>query len=289
MLADTHAHLDARAFKDDRDDVIARAWSAGLGAILTVGADVDSSRQAVRLARDHARIYAAVGIHPHAASSAGPNALADLELLSHEAKVVAIGEIGLDYHYSFSPPQVQRQLFIAQLELASRIGRPVMVHDREAHADTLGILRDWVGRHERQRTATPETGSVSDLPRPMESNPAAPDEDGNPRGALHCFSGDAAMAQEVMALGCFLSFGGTITFQNARRLQDLVRQLPLERILLETDCPYLAPHPHRGKRNEPAYVNLVAARIAELKGATVEEVAATTTANAQRLFGFAVP
>jgi TatD DNase family protein len=287
MLADTHAHLDARAFKDDCEDVISRAWAAGLAAIMTVGADVNSSRQAVALARHHPGVYAAVGIHPHEASAAGPHALADLERLSQEAKVVAIGEVGLDFHYSFSPPQVQQQLFMDQLELAGRLGRPVVVHDREAHTDTLGILRDWVGGLEHQCISPPDTRNIGDPVRSIQSDPVTPGERANPRGVLHCFSGDAAMAEEVMALGFCLSFGGPVTFQNAQRLQDLVRQLPLERILLETDCPYLAPHPHRGKRNEPAYVRLVAARIAELKGMTIEEVATTTTLNAARLFGFA--
>jgi TatD DNase family protein len=231
MLADTHAHLDARAFKDDRDEVISRAWAAGLGAIVTVGSDVDSSALAIRLAHDHARV-----------------------------KVVAIGEVGLDFHYSLSSPVLQRQMFSAQLELASRLGRPVVVHDREAHEDTLCILRDWAGKHEHRGL----------------------------RGVLHCFSGDAAIADMVMALGFCVSFGGPVTFTNARRLQGLVRELPLDHILLETDCPYLAPHPHRGKRNEPANVRLVAGMIAELKGMTIDVVAATTTANAARLFGFVV-
>jgi len=288
MLADTHAHLDARAFDDDRDDVIARAWAAGLGAIVSVGADVASSRQAAALARDHSSVYAAAGIHPHEASSAAPNALADLECLCQETRVVAIGEVGLDFHYNFSPPQVQRQVFIAQLELAGRLGRPVIVHDREAHEDTLAILRDWVGGHGRDLAAPPDSGSLSDLPTSSHSGPAVRCGHEGLRGVLHCFSGDAPMAEEVMALGFCLSFGGPVTFQNARRLQGLVRQLPLERILLETDCPYLAPHPHRGKRNEPAYVGLVAASIAELKGIAIEEVAATTTSNAARLFGLAV-
>ena len=256
MLVDTHAHLDAHAFDADREEVIARAWAAGLGAIITVGADVDSSRQAIALAQAHPDVYAAVGIHPHEASNAGPNALAELERLACEGLVLAIGEIGLDLHYNFSPPAIQRERFAAQLELARRVNKPVVIHDREAHAETLAILRDWLS-----------TG-------PQQGSP----------GVLHCFSGDRKMAEQVIEMGFYLSFGGTITFQNARGLQELVRDLPLERILLETDCPYLAPHPRRGQRNEPAHVRLVALQLAALKGLSLERVAEVTTANAQRLF-----
>jgi TatD DNase family protein len=256
MLVDTHAHLDAHAFEADREEVIARAWTAGLGAIISVGADVESSRQAIALAKAHPGVYATVGTHPHEASQAGPDALVELERLASENAVLAIGEIGLDLHYNFSPPAVQEECFVAQLELARRVNKPVVIHDREAHAKTLAILRVW------RRSG------------PLERAP----------GVLHCFSGDREMAEQVMQMGFYLSFGGPITFTNARRLQELVRALPLDRVLLETDCPYLAPHPHRGKRNEPAYVRLVALQLAALKGLSLEQVASVTTANAQRLF-----
>ncbi len=257
MLVDTHAHLDAHAFGADRNEVIERAWTAGLGAIISVGGDIKSSREVIALAQAHPGVYATVGIHPHEASHAELNALLELEHLAGDRDVVAIGEIGLDFHYDFSPPAVQEKCFVAQLELARRVNKPVVIHDREAHAKTLAILRDWLG-------TTPGR--------------AVP-------GVLHCFSGDREMAEQAMQMGFYLSFGGPITFRNARRLQELVRALPLERILVETDCPYLAPHPHRGKRNEPAYVRLVALQLAALKGLSLEEVASVTTANAQRLFG----
>lgn len=261
MLVDTHAHLDAQAFDADREEVIARAWVAGLGAIITVGADVDSSRKAVCLAQAHPGLYATVGIHPHEASHAGPDALVELERLACEDKALAIGEIGLDFHYNFSPPAVQRECFAAQLVLARRLNKPAVIHDREAHAETLAILHDWLG-------GAPQPGTP---------------------GVLHCFSGDREMAEQVIKMGFYLSFGGTLTFQKAGRLRELVRDLPLERIVLETDCPYLAPHPHRGQRNEPAFVGLVARQLAELKGISLERVAEVTTANAQRLFRFGVP
>lgn len=260
MLVDTHAHLDAQAFDADREEVIARAWAAGLGAIITVGADVDSSRKAVSLAQAHPGLYATVGIHPHEATHAGAEALVELERLACEDKALAIGEIGLDSHYNFSPPAVQRERFAAQLVLARRLNKPVVIHDREAHADTLAILHDWLGTAPQQGTP----------------------------GVLHCFSGDRHMAEQVIEMGFYLSFGGPITFQKAGGLRELVRDLPLERIVLETDCPYLAPHPHRGQRNEPAYVGLVARQLAALQGLSLERVAEVTTANAQRLFRFAV-
>jgi TatD DNase family protein len=261
MLVDTHAHLDDSRFKEDLALVIARAEAAGVGAIVTVGTDLESSQQAVALAQRYPGVYAAIGVHPHEASKAGPNTLAELARLSQNDAVVAIGEIGLDFHYNFSPPEKQREIFITQLELARQLNKPVVVHDREAHAEMMSILQGFVGATNSQ----------------------------NLRGVLHCFSGDEAMAQQAIEMGFYLSFGGPVTFENARRLQALVRTLPLERILLETDCPYLTPHPHRGKRNEPAYVRLVAERVAMLKGMTFEQVAMRTTTNASRLFGFAIP
>ena len=253
MLVDTHAHLDSARFGDDRDEVVLRALGAGVHAIVTVGVDLDSSRRAVALAQEHACVYAAVGVHPHETSQAEPDTLDELERLSGLEGVVAIGEIGLDFYRNLSPPDSQRGLFVAQLELARRVNKPVIIHDREAHGDIMSILRDKAR---------------------------------NMQGVLHCFSGDRDMALQVADMGFYISIAGPVTFSNAYRLQRLVRDLPLNCMLIETDCPFLAPHPHRGRRNEPAYVCLVAAKIAESKRVSIERVEEVTTANASRLFGF---
>jgi len=254
ILVDTHAHLDSHKFKDDRAEIISRALAAGVQAIVTVGVDLKSSRATVALAQEHPGIYAAVGVHPHDASHLGHDELGELARLSEQPQVVAIGEIGLDFYRNLSPPDSQREAFVTQLELAHKVNKPVIIHDRDAHVQVLSILRDKA--------------------RGL-------------RGVLHCFSGDYDMAVQAMEMDFYLSFAGPVTFQNARRLQELVRRLPLERMLVETDCPYLAPHPHRGRRNEPAHVRLVAAKIAELKDLPLEQVAEITTANARRLFGLA--
>ncbi len=251
MLVDTHAHLDSARFKDDREEVISRSLAAGVHAIVTVGVDLDSSRQAVALAQQYPCVYAAVGIHPHEAASVQHDDLAELARLSEQQAVVAIGEIGLDFYRMLSPADSQREIFVAQLELARQMDKPVIIHDREAHAETMSTLRD-----KAQGLA----------------------------GALHCFSGDWDMAMQAIEMGFCISLAGPVTFHNARRLQELVRELPLDCMLIETDCPYLAPHPHRGQRNEPAYVRLVADKIAALKKVPLERVAEITTANASRLF-----
>ncbi|MBM4429347.1 MAG: TatD family deoxyribonuclease [Chloroflexi bacterium] len=252
MLVDTHAHLDAQAFEGDRKEVITRALTAGVNAIITVGADMESSRAAVALARQHRCVYATVGVHPHDAAQVQKEDLAELERLCADPQVVAVGEIGLDFYRNLSPAQVQKQVFLTQLELARQLNKPVVVHDRDAHAETMAILQD----------------------RALGCG-----------GVLHCFSGDRQMAKQAIRMGFYLSFAGPITFENALKLQELAREIPLEHILVETDCPYLAPHPHRGKRNEPAYVRMVAAKIAALKEIPLERVAEATTANAERLFG----
>jgi TatD DNase family protein len=252
ILVDTHAHLDDARFEADLDHVISRALHAQVQAIITIGADLDSSRAAIALAEQYPQIYAAVGIHPHEAARVTDDDLKELARLSEHPKVVAIGEIGLDFYRNLSPRDSQRDVFTAQLRLAMDKGKPVVIHDRDAHAETLAILtelaQDW-------------------------------------RGVLHCFSGGYEMAIEALELGFDLSFAGPVTFKNARNLHALVPRLPLERLLIETDCPWLAPHPHRGKRNEPAHVGLVAAKIAELHSVPLEHVAAITTTNAEQLFG----
>jgi TatD DNase family protein len=258
-LIDTHAHLDSHKFDTDREAVLDRAKEAGVDALISVGADLASSQRAVALAEGHDAIYATVGIHPHEAKTLDGEALAELRELAQRPKVVAVGEIGLDFYRDLSPRNVQRRAFQAQLGWAAKLGRPVVIHDRDAHSEVLEILADWAGglRH------SPLDGRL---------------------GVLHTFSGDLAMAERAIELGFYISISGPVTYQNARQLPDIVRALPLDRLLVETDCPYLAPHPNRGKRNEPAFVQWVAKRIAELRNSSFDEVATATTANAQRLF-----
>ncbi len=261
FLIDTHTHLNSPRFKSDRERVIERAATAGVKAIINVGASLASSQAAVALAEAYPQIYAAVGVHPHDAKTVTKEVLEKLGALASHPKVVAIGEIGLDFFRDLSPRDKQRQAFQQQLALASEAGKPVIVHDRDAHSEIMAILRRWVeGDH--------KPSAISH----------------QPVGVLHCFSGDLAMAQEAIGLGFYISIAGPVTFKNARRLRESVRQLPLEKLLVETDCPYLTPHPHRGKRNEPAYVKLVAQEVARVKGLSLEEVARITSGNAQALF-----
>jgi TatD DNase family protein len=257
-LIDTHAHLDYPRFDADRQAVIERARATGVGAIVNVGTDLTSSQRAVGLAKQD-MIYAAVGMHPHNAKKLDGTALAALRELAQQPKVVAVGEIGLDFYRDLSPRAVQRRAFRAQLAWAAKLGKPVIVHDRDAHDEIMEILTDWA----RELDSSPLAGRL---------------------GVLHTFSGDVATAERAIDLGFYISISGPVTYRNARQLPEVVRALPLDRLLVETDCPYLAPHPHRGKRNEPAYVRLVAERIAALRGMPLDELAEATTANAQRLF-----
>lgn len=260
MLIDTHAHLDFSKFDGDRPAVIERARAAGVDVIVNVGTDLASSRRAVDLAEQYECVYAAVGVHPHDAKRLDGAMLAQLRELAQNPKVVAVGEIGLDYYRDLSPRDVQRRAFQAQLAWAARLGKPVIIHDRDAHDEIMDALTGWA--------------------RGLDNSPLA----GRP-GVLHTFSGDLAMARQAIDLGFYISISGPVTYKNARQLPEIVKALPLDRLLVETDCPYLAPDPYRGKRNEPAYVRLVAERIAELKGIPLDELATTTTANARHLFG----
>jgi TatD DNase family protein len=249
-LVDAHCHLDDQQFADDLEAVIARAADAGVRVIITAGADVESSRAAVALAQQYENIYAVVGIHPEHAAAFDDAALNAIRALASERKVVGIGEIGLDFYWQNNPPrEKQVSALIAQLDLAAELGKPVVIHDRDAHAELMEILA-------RRRA---------------------------PRGILHCFSGDLAMAQRAIDLGFYISFAGNVTFKNARQLQEIARALPLERIVVETDAPYLSPL--RGRRNEPANVARVAAKIAELKNIAAAVVEQTTTQNSTDLFG----
>jgi TatD DNase family protein len=252
MAIDTHAHLEMEAFDEDRDAVLGRAAAAGLTAIITVGTTLPDCEKAVALARRYPPVFAAVGIHPHEVKRIDPAAYDALRHLAGEKKVVAIGEIGLDFFYDNSPRDTQLKCFAEQLDLAEELGLPVIIHDRDAHAETLDLIRPRKGRLQ---------------------------------GVLHCFSGDAAMARECVSLGFHLSVAGPVTYPKADRLREVAREIPAERLLIETDAPYLAPQPHRGKRNEPAYVVETARRLAEIRGVPAGELERFTAANARRLFG----
>jgi TatD DNase family protein len=252
-LIDSHCHLDFPQFDADRDAVLARSAGADVTALVNPGADLESSRRAVALAERYATIYAAVGVHPHDAATLDGPALAELRQLAAHPKVVAVGEIGLDYYRDLSPRDRQRAAFDAQLALAADLNLPVIVHQREAAADVLAALRAWAGG-------------------------------GHPGCVLHAFAGEEAVADEAAALGFYLGLGGPLTYQNARRLPEIIPHLPLDHLLLETDAPYLPPHPYRGQRNEPAYLALVAQRLAELRELPLETLANQMTDNTRRAF-----
>lgn len=260
-LVDTHAHLDFSQYDGDRVEVLRRAKEEGVIQVVTVGYDLESSRQALVLSRENAGVLACVGIHPHEAGTVEPGFLDELDELCREPQVVGIGEIGLDYYRDRSPREAQRQVFEQQLELAARLDKPVVIHDRDAHGDVMSMIRQWTARV-----------SVKDEgPR-------------KPLGVMHCFSGDQRMAEELFELGFYVSVAGPVTYRKATRLQALVGRLPSEKLMVETDCPFLTPDPYRGERNEPAHVRLVASKIAEIRGLSLEEVARITTDNARRLF-----
>lgn len=252
VLIDSHAHIYYRDYAGDFDDMLKRAEDAGVAAILVVGTDIESSRESVELAEKYPQLYAAVGIHPH---DAGRVTDACYDVISSLAvsspKVVAIGEIGLDFYRDRSPRDVQEVVFRRFLQLAAALNKPVIIHDRDAHERIMSILREEAVR----------------------------------KGVLHCFSGDAAMALEAAALGLHISIPGTVTYPGNQALRDVVRTVSIDQMLVETDCPYLTPVPHRGKRNEPSYVRLAAEKVAEVKGLTLEDVARVTTKNASELFG----
>ncbi len=249
-MIDTHCHLEMDAFDADRDAVIARAKEAGLEALIAIGSDFRGCKGAVELAGKHAFIYAAVGIHPHDAKDFNGDILRQLEEWTLNSKVVAIGEIGLDYHYDHSPREVQREVFARQLSFAKERELPVVIHSREAQEDTLRIL---------------EASGVG-------------------KGVMHCFSGDKEMAQRTLAMGLYISIAGTVTFKNATGLREITKTVPDDCLLVETDSPYLAPVPHRGKRNEPAFVVSTAQFLAELRGVSPEDIDRITTINAKQLF-----
>jgi TatD DNase family protein len=248
-LIDSHAHLDFPQFDDDRDAVIARAQEAGLTAIVNIGTNLASSRASVALAEEHDFIYASVGIHPHDAETADQEAINELRGLADHPKVVAIGEIGLDYYRDYSPRPAQRQAFRDQLALASDLKRPVVIHSRDAHSEVFAMLRAWEGT-----------------------------------GVLHTYAAGLEHLEEAIEMGFSIGISGPVTFSSADHLRAVARQVPSDRLLVETDCPYLTPVPHRGRRNEPAYVKHVAEAIAEARDQPVERIAGATTENTRRLF-----
>jgi TatD DNase family protein len=254
MLFDTHAHLHFPEFAADLSAVLERAWKVGVRFVVTIGTDVEGSRAAVVLAERHPAVYAAVGIHPHDAAQADEVALAELERLAQaSAKVVAIGEMGLDFYRNLSPHDVQKDVFRRQLEVARQLGKPALIHSRNAHAETLEILR---------------AGGVQGV-----------------RGIMHCFSGDAEVARHCLDLGLLISLAGPVTYPNAKNLPEVVRMVPADRLVVETDCPFLPPQPYRGKRNEPSYLPITAARVAELKGQPADALGEQMARNALTLLG----
>jgi TatD DNase family protein len=246
-LVDSHCHLDDEKFDPDREQVIERALAAGVELMMAIGTGGELD-VAIRQAERYPFIYATIGVHPHDAAKATPETFARLRDLAGHPKVLAFGEIGLDYHYDFSPRDVQRAVFERQLELANEARKPIVIHTREAWDDTMA--------------------RVTSLPH---------------GGIMHCFTGDAAQARQALALGFHLSFGGVLTFPKAESLRDAARITPEDRLLVETDCPYLAPVPHRGKRNEPAFMVDTARRLAEVRGTTLEAIARSTTRNFRAL------
>ena len=256
-LIDTHTHLNDVKFVDDLDEVIQRASDAGVERMIVCGYDLQSSESAVQLANAYESVFATVGIHPHDAKSYDEHAENILKKLAADRKALAIGEIGLDFHYNFSPREKQFAAFEAQIQLAKKLGLPIVVHSRESNPEALEILKS------RSRDIV---GCV-----------------------FHCFSGDADFAREVLEMGFYIGIDGPITYKASQKLRDVVAMCPLDRLLIETDCPYLTPVPHRGKRNEPAYVVYVAEQIAAIKGSTLEVLAQTTTDNAKKLFAAREP
>ena len=262
-LVDSHCHLDMKQFDADRAAVLERAQANGVNRIVNPGIDLVHCRQAIELADQHPQVYAAVGIHPNSSADFSEQTLIQLRGLVDHPKVVAIGEIGLDYHWGTVSRQQQAQAFRAQLDLAAELGLPVIIHNREASTDLARIVQAWAASARTRNSPLAE--------RPF-------------WGVLHAFSGDAALAQAAHGWNFALGLGGPITFRNARALHELAPQLDLDRLMLETDAPWLTPHPMRGKRNEPAYVALVAERLAELLGVPIEEIADRTTAVARSIF-----
>lgn len=250
MYFDTHAHYDDKRFSDERDALLGSMNDEGIALIMNAASSMKSSEFALKLADKYRFIYASVGVHPHDSKSMTDETVSQLEVLLSHPKAMAVGEIGLDYHYDFSPRDIQKNRFREQLELARRVKKPVIIHERESLRDTLDIIYDF-------RDLT---------------------------GVIHCFSGSWETAKTILDMGWYLSFTGVITYKNARRALEVLEKMPADRIMLETDCPYLAPEPVRGKRNSSLYLPYIAEKIAEVRGMEMEEVAALTMENGLRFF-----
>ncbi len=251
MLFDTHAHMDDQAFEEDREALLEAFPQEGLGLIMNPACSLASSRAVCNLTQRHPYLYGAVGSHPDAADEVNEDVLSEYRMLCKQnPKIKAIGEIGLDYHYEDIPRQIQQQAFRAQMALAAELDLPVIVHDREAHADSMAIVAEF-----------PQV-----------------------RGVFHCYSGSAEMAAQLVERGWYIGFTGVLTFKNARKAVEVAAAVPLERIVLETDCPYMAPEPFRGKRNSPAYLYRMAQRLAEIRGLSQSEIERITLENGKRLY-----
>ncbi len=252
MFIDTHVHLNAEQYNEDLQDVIARALEAGVNQMVVIGFDQKTIKRAIELAEEYDFIYAVVGWHPVDAIDCTDEDLQWIEELASHPKVVAIGETGLDYHWDKSPKEIQQQVFRKQIQLAQRVNLPLVIHNRDATEDVVKIL---------QEEHAEKTG-----------------------GVMHCFGGSVETAKTCIDMNFMISLGGPVTFKNAKKPKEVAMEIPLEWLMIETDAPYLAPHPHRGKRNEPGLVPLVAEEIARLKGVSIEEVAQATTENAKRFY-----
>lgn len=253
MFIDSHSHLDDERFDQDRDILIKSLKGNKVDIAINIGVDLKTSINSIELANKYDNIYAVIGVHPHSASEVTLEMLDKFRVMSRNEKVVAIGEIGLDFYYDNSPRDLQRKWFKEQLELAKELDLPVVIHSRDATQETLDIIKEA--------------------------------QDGSLRGVMHCFSGSLEIAREYMKLGFYISIAGPVTFKNARVVREVAEEVPLDKLLIETDCPYLTPQPYRGKRNEPMFVRYVAERIAGIKNIPVEELAEHTSRNTKELFG----
>ena len=253
MLFDSHAHYNDPQFDEDRFELLDKMQEGGVGYIVNAADSMQSIGKILPICEKYGFLYAAVGVHPEEVADLSEEDMEQLAELSRHKKVCAIGEIGLDYHYDDVPKDVQKKWFDRQLALAEEVNLPVIIHDRDAHRDCLDIL----ARHDIKKIG----------------------------GVMHCYSGSAEMAKEVLSLGMYFGFGGTLTFKNAKKTQAAAEVVPIERILLETDCPYLAPEPYRGRRNSSLFMHLVAEKLAEIKGISAAEVARITTENAKKFYG----
>lgn len=252
MIFDSHAHYDDAQFDEDRTELLLSMEANGVGTIVNVGSTLSSCTKVVELATEYPNVYAAVGVHPDEVGNLNEDTFAFVKEQCQKEKVVAVGEIGLDYYWDNESHEVQKEWFVRQLDLARELDLPVVIHSREAAADTLEIMKE----HAKGL-----------------------------RGVIHCFSYSVEMAKEYVKMGFYIGVGGVVTFKNGRKLKEVVEEIPLEKVLIETDSPYLAPVPYRGKRNNSSYLSYVAEEIARIKGITVEEVISTTEANAKELFG----